>query len=92
MVIGLLAPFTPLLLKPAKSLKGLCRVANLCGVSHGQMAKVELEVEFCELRRDGVFGSAQGVGGSLRSRLPPKIHRRFIGASYSIGGVGLYLL
>ena len=27
--------------RPAKSLKGLCRLANLCGVSHGQMAKVE---------------------------------------------------
>jgi hypothetical protein len=63
MGIGLLAPFTPLLLtrpcqqdlclvgdflrvglplRPAKSLKDLCRVANLCGVAHGQMAKVEL--------------------------------------------------
>src|SRR5215203_3411627 len=27
--------------RPAKSLKGLCRMTNLCGVSHGQMAKVE---------------------------------------------------
>jgi hypothetical protein len=60
--MGLLAPFTRLLLKrgcqhdpsflgdflpvglpprPAKSLKGLCRMTNLCGVSHSQMAKVE---------------------------------------------------
>jgi hypothetical protein len=30
-------------LRPAKSLKGLCRMTNLCGVSHGQMAKVEVE-------------------------------------------------
>src|SRR5215208_6754953 len=29
-------------LRPAKSLKGLCRMTNPCGVSHGQMAKVEL--------------------------------------------------
>src|SRR5829696_7682267 len=27
--------------RPAESLKGLCRMTNLCGVSHGQMAKVE---------------------------------------------------
>jgi hypothetical protein len=30
-------------LRPAKSLKGLYRMTNLCGVSHGQMAKVEVE-------------------------------------------------
>ena len=62
MVIGLLAPFTRLLLKggcqhdpclvgdflrvavaqrPAKSLKGFCRAANICGVLHDQMAKHE---------------------------------------------------
>src|SRR5215208_3934972 len=29
--------------RPAKSLKGHCRMTNLCGVSHGQLAKVELE-------------------------------------------------
>jgi hypothetical protein len=28
--------------RPAKSLKGYCRVANICGVLHDQMAKVEL--------------------------------------------------
>ena len=31
-------------LRPAKSLKGLCRMPTLCGVSYGQMAKVELRV------------------------------------------------
>jgi hypothetical protein len=29
--------------RPAKSLKGLCRMPTLCGLSLGQMAKVELE-------------------------------------------------
>jgi hypothetical protein len=35
--------------RPAKSLKGLCRMTYLCGVSHSQMAKVELPVTVWKL-------------------------------------------
>jgi hypothetical protein len=53
--------------RPVKSFKesskGVCKTLTLCGVSHDQMAKVELEDIFCEvgLPLYGVLGSSHGA-------------------------------
>src|SRR5215212_2708361 len=46
-------------LRPAEILKGLCRMTNPCGVSHGQMAKVELLETVWKIAR-GLLGCGYG--------------------------------
>src|SRR5215211_2110575 len=47
-------------LRPAKSPKGLCRMPTLCGVSYGQMAKVELLETVWKIRIGLDLGCSEG--------------------------------